>query len=935
MKYVHCFLICTLFLKGFVTRSQEIPPIQSFFPKDYNGETQNWGITQTENKFIYVANNKGLLEYNGATWELYTAPKNAIIRSVHAVNKRIYTGSYMNFGFWEKNATGRLQYTSLSDQLRENLIEDEQFWKILHVEKYVIFQSLDRIYIYNQDNATFAIIESNNTILNIFKINSEIYYQELDRGIFTVKGNTATLVAELSEFKGKNIKVVNLIKNADSFYLVTNSLGIYSYKNNTLSKWKIPANETMDKLDIYSSIQTDKGDFLLGTISNGLLVISPTGKIKYQIDQSSSLNNNTVLSMFQDIDHNIWLGLDNGINCINSNSPIRIFNDTQGNIGTVYTSAIYKNNLYLGTNQGLFRKKLGTNNPFMFVKGTKGQVWELFTYQDTLFCGHNNGTYILIGDKLEHISKDAGTWIFRSIKNQPDLLLQGTYFGLSILQKINGKWTFRNKISGFYYSARSIEFFKDKLWINHEYKGVFSLKFDKDFTRVTELYKDAVTGKSKNSNLVTFNNELLYAYNDGILKYHSKQDKFELIKGLDTLFTKETYTTGKLIKDNSDKLWSFSKEGMHIIMQSQFSSQYKIQSILIPKDLRKEMVGYESIMNLERNKYLIGRANGYLILDIDEIQNSADTKVYLNKVAVKTKEQNFRELDLSGEIEPLSSAANTISFDYSTPEFNKYNTFKFKYKLEGYYEQWSDWTDKTNITFENLPPGTYNFFVKNNKKVSDSLLFSFEIKKPWYQSTAAILVYILIVSILFILIHRTYKKYYYKQKQKLIIENEKKIALKKLESDQEIMRLSNEKLNQEIENKNKELASSTMSIIRKNEILNTIKKELQKIKNDRSNLSSVERIIDKNIRNEDDWKHFQEAFNNTDKDFLRELKNKHANLTPHDLRFCTYLRLNLSSKEIAPLLNISVRSVEIKRYRLRKKLSLEHSENLVSYIMQI
>ena len=78
---------------------------------------------------------------------------------------------------------------------------------------------------------------------------------------------------------------------------------------------------------------------------------------------------------------------------------------------------------------------------------------------------------------------------------------------------------------------------------------------------------------------------------------------------------------------------------------------------------------------------------------------------------------------------------------------------------------------------------------------------------------------------------------------------------------------------------------------------------------------------------------FKEAFDNADNDFLKKVKQAHSSLTPNDLRLCAYLRLNLSSKEIAPLLNISVRSVEIKRYRLRKKMDLSHEQGLVEYIL--
>jgi AraC family chitin signaling transcriptional activator len=124
-----------------------------------------------------------------------------------------------------------------------------------------------------------------------------------------------------------------------------------------------------------------------------------------------------------------------------------------------------------------------------------------------------------------------------------------------------------------------------------------------------------------------------------------------------------------------------------------------------------------------------------------------------------------------------------------------------------------------------------------------------------------------------------------------------------------------------------------MNMIKKNDFLNTIKTEL--ISGGDKNISKVVKIIDKDLNNTDDWKMFQEAFNNADKNFLKKVKEKHASLTPNDLRLCAYLRLNLSSKEIAPLFNISPRSVEVKRYRLRKKMELPHDSNLTNYILEI
>ena len=136
--------------------------------------------------------------------------------------------------------------------------------------------------------------------------------------------------------------------------------------------------------------------------------------------------------------------------------------------------------------------------------------------------------------------------------------------------------------------------------------------------------------------------------------------------------------------------------------------------------------------------------------------------------------------------------------------------------------------------------------------------------------------------------------------------------------------------------KSKELAVSTMNLMEKNKLLALIKDDLNKTSDEGNrNLKSVISTITQNINEEDSWNIFREAFDIADKDFLKKIKQAHSILTPNDLRLCAYLRLNLSSKEIAPLLSISVRSVEIKRYRLRKKMDLSHEQGLVEYILSV
>jgi AraC family transcriptional regulator, chitin signaling transcriptional activator len=281
---------------------------------------------------------------------------------------------------------------------------------------------------------------------------------------------------------------------------------------------------------------------------------------------------------------------------------------------------------------------------------------------------------------------------------------------------------------------------------------------------------------------------------------------------------------------------------------------------------------------------------------------------------------------------------NNIIFNYTVPEYSKYINAEYQYILEGLQEEWTEWTAKTSANFKNLPPGKYTFKVKAkiaNSNPENIATYTFEISKPWYLTNFSILSYLILLSYGIWFIVNKYKKYYYEKEQKLIEENNLLLEIAALENEQQLMKLKNEQLSIDVDSKSKELAVSTMSLIKKNELLNLIKEDLNKTsdENNNKNIKTVITTISKNINEEDSWNVFKEAFDNADNNFLKKVKAAHTTLTPNDLRLCAYLRLNLSSKEIAPLLNISVRSVEIKRYRLRKKMNLDHEQGLVEYIL--
>ena len=922
MKYFLLIIFVHLFL---MLPAQELPPIVKYTALDYKGDNQNWMISQNENNYTYVANNKGLLEFNGSDWMSYPSPNNTVMRAVNAIEGKIYTGCYEDFGYWIKNDKGRLNYTSLIPKLNDVTFVDDQIWNILDFDTWVLFQSGHALYFYNKETENFRIVTSEENIYKVFHVNNHIYYHVAYKGIYLIRDGKPKLI--IKDNVVLEDRVIDLFFIDDVLTILTRKSGFLQFQNNGLEEWEVAENDRLKKYNIFNSIKLKDGSFVIGTISNGIIKFNNRGQYEYSINQKSGLSNNTVLDLFEDKNNNVWAGLDNGINCINVTSPIKAFIDYDGVLGTVYTTVIYKDLLYVGTNQGLFYRSLkSVDEVFKFVEGTAGQVWNLYNYNNkSLLCGHHLGTFMVDGNRVKKISSVLGAWNFKSIPNHSDLLLQGNYNGLYVLAYKNNIWEVRNKIENFKNSSRFFEINDaNQILVNHEYKGVFMLDMNSDFTKTNNVLDMPELTIGNSSSLVSYQGEILYTSKDGIFVYNEENSHFEKQKALSDLIASKSYTSGKMVVDQTGKLWYFSKNNMSYIDNDNLTNIPKITDIAITSAFRKGVLGFENIHYINDENYILGTVNGYLTIDLANIKSQRSHSIHFNSLEKKDLDTEITYLSLN-EDGDFPHQIGIISFSYSIPEYNKFLDVNYSYKLTGHSDHWSEWSHESSVSFENLSFGDYTLEVKGkigNELADNTLVYHFNVARPWYISNLAIVFYVLLLISIGFLIHKLYKFYF-----------ERILKLEHIKNERALIQIKNEKLNQDIESKNRELVISTMGIIKKNELLNKIKKELKSTKIDKDVDSAID-LIDTNLNNNKDWKFFKQAFNNADKDFMDKIKTAHPDITPNDLKFCTYLRLNLSSKEMAPLLNISVKSVETKRYRLRKRLGLEHDESLVDYILK-
>ena len=930
MRLVHLLLFLNLVVEAV---SQEHPPVINYPPSIYGADNQNWMLTQGPDKTIYAANNRGLLSYNGAQWQLYPSPNETLMRAVKAVDAYIYTGAYMDFGFWEKDVTGILRYTSITSAASIKMVEDEHIWNIVHYQGFVLFQSLDRIYMYDSDTREVKVIAPEDKIIRLYLVGEDLLFQVRGKGLFAIQNGEAVLYNNDVIFRESNL--INVFRIDGRFVGITASKGFFEFDNKTAVSWDKINDAILQQINVYSALQRENGAIVLGTIENGIVQFSKEGVVDYLIKKGSGLNNNTALALLEDHSKNLWIGLDAGIDFVNKEGPFSQYIDVSGVLGTVYAAAFHNGYMYLGTNQGLFFKQQGTKGGFTRMPNIDGQVWDLTISNDSLFCGHNKGTYLIKGASSERIVTVDGTWGIKEIPGQPHLLLQGNYDGLYVIEKTPSGWKLRNKISDFINSSKHFELVDAQtVLVSHEYKGVFHIELDATLRRAVTVKKLETPDAGEHSSLSRLGKTIIYANKDGFYTYNKDKGAFYFEESLASIYNEERFVTGKLVQDNA-QLWTFTKDNLTQITTNKLDGSFATRSIPFPVDYRNTVAGYEIFERFRESEYLLGTSNGYFIVDTSQFsEQNHEVAINTVKVGKLGETFNFAALEQEGD---FAAAYNNVRFSYHVPAYDKFSKTQYSYQLEGLYDQWSPWATSASVSFDNLPYGDYVFKVKgrNGKQVTiNEERYAFTVARPWYASGLALLIYVLFAIGLFVALNWFYKKYYNKQQQLALERTKKDMELKALESEKQIIELNNANLKQDIESRNRELAVSTMNMVNKNKTLTSIKSELLKAKSI-DDIEGIIEVVDNTIENEENWNFFEKAFNHADKDFFTKVKAQHPTLTANDLKLCVYLRLNMSSKEIAPLLNISPRSVEIKRYRLRKKLDLTRETNLNDYFINL
>ncbi len=952
-------LIC-LPLKLFSQNTIGLPDVINYSKQTYSAGLQNWDIKQDKNGIIYIANNEGLLSYDGRNWNLYPLPNKTIVRSVEIGNdNRIYVGGQDELGYFSPARNGMLQYHSLTQFITAKDKSFGDVWDIVSFKKDIFFRSLNRIFKFsNESVATFNPL-SEWKYLGI--CNGKLYAHDYKTGLLTFENNTFSPIPLKNVLPVNDIVTSILPIHKDSTLITTLKNGLYVLSSTGISKIPSIKNQLFENERIYSATALNSEWIALATSNSGVYIIDLKGDIMQKFATTEGLQNNNVLSIFLDRQSNLWLGLDNGIDLITYNSAIKQINPSLKN-GSGYTSIIFDKRLYIGTTNGLYSVALQPIRDFSFSKGdflpvnnTKGQTWGLSVINNQLLLGNHEGAFVVKNNTAQLISSNPGFWNFIPLSGTfpTAQIVAGNYNGLAFFDFINKKFVPSKKVVGFNESSRFIAVDKyDNIWVSHPYKGVYKISKNKNGEYISTSYSDKKGLPSAlNNHVYKIKNEAVFATEKGVFVYNQQHDNFEPSPFYYKLLGNQSVRYLK--EDVSGNIWFVHEKTLGVMDMS--SKEPTV--VFLPELNNKLLSGFEFIYSVDDNNILIGGEKGFFHLDYEKYKKTTpalqaqirEVRIFNQKDSLLFggyfKGVNEPQVQEANNIPEVKHDWKTIRFEYSSTLFGYLSNLEYSYRLKGFDDNWSGWTKRTEKEYTNLSSQRYTFEVKvRNNLGNESAItsYAFRILPPWYLSIWSLLAYILLFATGIYFLNKWQDKKFRRQQEKHEEEQKKIIYIHELElakTESELVTLRNEKLEVEVNFKNSELASSAMHLVKKGELFTRIKGQLSHVMKGLDNPQAVAELkkMIKTLSEDDnmdkEWENFAKNFDKVNNNFLIAQKEKHPTITSNELKLCAYLRMNLSTKEIAQLMNISIRGVEISRYRLRKKLRIPSETSLFDYLI--
>ena len=452
-------------------------PIRNFMPTEYKAGIQNIDFAQNRDMAIFVANNLGVLSFNGNTWERHdfkTGKKKRSLAFDESTN-RLYVGSQGEFGFFEED----WRYVSLIDQIPPGFGDFDEVWDVFLANSNIYFCTFQGIYVY--DGQAITVIEQEGGIERSFLADGKIFTQSQQGRLLEIEGSK--LVQPYPQGQ-TGTKIAGVIPHDGGYILVYNSGQIELATPFGVSRKYDALSRALQGTYVNHVLQLSDTRLVIATQTSGLFLYDLQEGDLETITKQDGLESNACLRSFQDYSGNLWVGMQNGIALIHLNSPMRFLNQEINIQGSGYEAFETVDGTYFTTSNGIYF--LGKNAAQgAFLPGTEGPAYGINEIAGKLYAGHHTGLFLLEDGRAQRIANTDGLWQVKQLQLQPEFVIGGTYSGLYLFRIAdNQELQAVRKISGFSASSRFFEEDQSgRIWVGQYYKGLYQLSLSEGLAR--------------------------------------------------------------------------------------------------------------------------------------------------------------------------------------------------------------------------------------------------------------------------------------------------------------------------------------------------------------------------------------------------------------------------------------------------------------------
>ncbi|KGO91348.1 triple tyrosine motif-containing protein [Flavobacterium subsaxonicum] len=928
--------------------------IRQYTKADFNADSQFWVATQDSNGTLFFGNNDGVVIFDGEHWQKIVLPNNSSVRSIAAgKNNVIYAGGYNEAGIVKKDNSGRYAYTSIIDELQLGGKNIENIWDIKSLDDKLLYRAFNEIIITSGKTATH--IPTGSAFTYSALVGRDYFVAEQGNGLLHLDpaGRQLTLAFKQADFNNEDISALLPGDSPGTIIAVTVQGSVYQGTIATGSMQQVTnIFEHGERDEVSGAIKYSNGTLFIGTVGSKIVLVNRQGEVMHNAAMFSAMQESAIHGLYRAADNNIWVLQNNGLAYIDFKSPYTsLFNKA-----SVYDALVANGLLYLATTQGVYYAPFNEATPtspseFKKVAGMQGQTWSVQLLEGDIIASHDNGLFKITGGNAVKIGTASDFWKVTPIAQKPGFYLASQYNGLHLLEKKGADWILHPKITGFNESARDIMPAEEPgtYWICHGYQGVFRIRIDPSYSRVNSV--DHFTNKNglKNSfnvNVTRWQNQTVFTTNTGIYTFNQQQNKFVPHTRLNAILD-PTKNTRKLAQFGA-RTWFVQDDEAGYFTTTDASPELHKDLFLNLKGSFNR--GMECLVPLANGKMLFGTTNGLFLYTVDNQYANPGIATLITQVSY-SKNQKQVLLPLSGmpdNPEVLPNQTDILRFDFAAPKMTHGTQIQYSYLLENVDQVWSAWQNIPYKEYTHLRPGTYTFKVKSRNTaglLGAETQYTFTIVPKWYQTTLAYILYA-VVSILIVLgIRALVKKRirHERNKSRREAEQSKKlleleVEQLKLQRDKEAIRRDKIVLEEDVINKSKELANYTLLLVQKKDIFSELTSDLKELKDyvkneeSRKKLLQIFQKLNQHKIGEEYMEVFDVNFEKVHHNFFQKLKALNPTLTQRELRLCAFVKMNLSNKEISPLLGISLRGIENARYRIRKKLNVASEDNFTAFL---